>query len=117
MYRVEFYETIDGKSPAMQFLNSLDVKMRAKVDGLIAFLEEYGPSLRLPYSKSLGDGIFELRAEQGGNITRVLYFFAIGERIVLTHGFVKKTRRTPPVEIGRAKRIREDWRSRHGLFR
>ena len=50
---------------------------------------------------------------QGSDITRVLYFFVAGGEIVLTHGFVKKTQKTPAREIERAKRIREDWRSRN----
>ncbi|MEE3452987.1 type II toxin-antitoxin system RelE/ParE family toxin [Dialister sp.] len=39
----------------------------------------------------------------------MLYFFFIGRRIVLTNGFVKKTQKTPPEEIERAKRCRADY--------
>ena len=67
----------------------------------------------MPFSRHLDDGIFELRTVQGSNITRVLYFFVAGGEIVLTHGFVKKTQKTPAREIERAKRMREDWRSRN----
>lgn len=44
----------------------------------------------MPYSEHLVDGIFELRAQSGSNISRILYFFVIGRKIVLTNGFVKK---------------------------
>ena len=57
----------------------------------------------------LQDGIFELRVQETGNIYRVLYFFYIGKRIILTHGFVKKTQKTPPNEIKRAKQYRENF--------
>lgn len=67
----------------------------------------------MPFSRHLEDGIFELRTPQGSNITRVLYFFVVGERAILTHGFVKKTQRTPPREIERAKKARDDWRQRN----
>ena len=67
----------------------------------------------MPFSRHLDDGIFELRTVQGSDITRVLYFFVAGGEIVLTHGFVKKTQKTPAREIERAKRMREDWRSRN----
>lgn len=50
-----------------------------------------GVSLRMPLSESLDGGIFELRAKVGTNISRVMYFFVIGNRAVLTHGFIKKT--------------------------
>ena len=55
------------------------------------------------------DGIFELRCKLGSNITRALYFFYVGKRIVVTNGFVKKTQNTPPGEIKLAKDRRKDW--------
>ncbi|MGN0362131.1 MAG: type II toxin-antitoxin system RelE/ParE family toxin [Bilifractor sp.] len=78
-------------------------EMRAKVLRTIDLLEENGPAFRLPYSGPLGDEIFKLRTKQGSDITRVLYFFFIGKRAVLTNGFVKKTQKTPPsvIEIAR----------------
>ena len=67
----------------------------------------------MPFSRHLEDGIYELRTPQGNNITRVLYFFVVGERAILTHGFVKKPQKTPVREIERAKRARDDWRARN----
>ena len=60
----------------------------------------------------MGEGIFEIRAKQGSDITRVLYFFVVGQKVILTNGFVKKTQKTPPSEIARAKRYRADYHSR-----
>lgn len=59
-----------------------------------------------------GDGIFEIRTKFGSDITRVLYFFVIGRRIILTNGFVKKTQKTPASEIALAKQYRADYLSR-----
>ena len=78
----------------------------------IQALQDMGISLRMPLSASLEDGIFELRAKVGTNISRVMYFFVIGNRAVLTHGFIKKTQKTPPREIERAKNIRDDYMKR-----
>ena len=78
----------------------------------IQALQDMGISLRMPLSESLEDGIFELRAKVGTNISRVMYFFVIGNRAVLTHGFIKKTQKTPPREIERAKNIRDDYMKR-----
>lgn len=88
--------------------------MRAKIFMMLEFLEDKGPALREPYSKPLGDGIFEIRAKQGREITRVLYFFVVGQKIILTNGFVKKTMKTPPGEIDCAKRYRTDYQTREG---
>lgn len=93
MFEVEFYEKSDGTYPAEEFILSQDVKMRAKLFRLLELLELKGHELREPYSKSLSDGIFEIRAIQGNNITRVLYFFVVGKKIILTNGFVKKTQK------------------------
>ena len=111
-YSVEYYETEDGTRPAEDFILSQDKKMRAKLCMSLELLEIKGPELREPYSKPLGDGIFEVRAKQGSDISRVLYFFVVGRKIILTNGFVKKTAKTPPREIERAKRYRADHQRR-----
>ncbi len=113
MFTVEFYSTPDGKEPVALFLDSLDTKMRAKLISLLELLEEKGTSLRMPYSSYLDDGIFELRCIQGNNITRVLYFFYVGEKIIITNGFIKKTQKTPAKEIRLAKNRRDDWIKRN----
>ncbi len=90
-FEVEFYETVGGIQPAKEFLLSLDIKMRAKMASMISLLQNNGYELREPYSKHLSEGIFELRAKAGSDITRVLYFFYVDRHIILTNGFVKKT--------------------------
>ena len=89
--------------------------MQAKLFMMLEFLEEKGPALREPYSKSLEDGILEIRAKHGSDITRVLYFFVVGRKVILTNGFVKKTQKTPKREIERAKRYRADYQLREEL--
>ena len=79
----------------------------------MALLEEKGTELRLPYSRHLDDGIFELRTIQGKNIIRNLYFFFVGSKIIMTHGFKKKTNKTPPEEIDRAKEYRKVYQAKH----
>lgn len=113
MYVVDYYRDKGGKCPVVAFVDSVDVKMRAKLFGRLELLEKYGPLLMMPYGRHLRDGIYELRAVFGSNITRLLYFFADNRRAIVTNGFVKKTQRTPRSEIDRAKRLREDWMARH----
>ncbi|MBQ7516785.1 MAG: type II toxin-antitoxin system RelE/ParE family toxin [Schwartzia sp.] len=86
--------------------------MQAKIVHVVNLIAEKGTHLREPYSKHLEDGIFELRAKVGSDISRVLYFFVVGRKIVLTNGFVKKTQQTPPNEIERAKAYRTDYMNR-----
>lgn len=108
-FTIEFYEKENGDIPVEEFLLSLNVKMRAKLVGIMKILQEKGNLLREPYSKYLDDGIFELRGKVGSDISRVLYFFYYDGKIILTNGFVKKTQKTPKVEIERAKTYRDDY--------
>lgn len=111
-FEVEFYEKLNGEQPAKEFLLGLDKKMRAKMVDTITILQDNGYELREPYSKHLSEGIFELRAKLGSDITRVLYFFYVDRHIILTNGFVKKTQKTPPAEIEKAKKYRADYLKR-----
>lgn len=115
-FEIIFYEREDGTIPVQEFLDSLDVKMRAKMVRTIMMLEANGYELREPYSKSLSSekGIMELRAKVGSDISRVLYFFIIGKKAVLTNGFVKKTQKTPKSEIEKAQNYRADYLRRKG---
>lgn len=88
-FEVEYYEDQNGKYPVEEFILSQEEKMQAKIFRMITLLEEYGNQLREPYSKELDDKIFELRIKQSSNITRILYFFVVGRKIILTNGFVK----------------------------
>lgn len=114
LFEVEYYEKSDGTYPAEEFILSQDIKMQTKLFRLLELLELKGNELREPYSKSLADGIFEIRAIQGNNITRVLYFFVVDKKIILTNGFVKKTQKTPENEIELAKKYRKDYELRKG---
>ncbi len=109
---MEYYELEDGTRPAEEFILAQDKKMQAKIFLSLELLERKGPELREPYSKPLGNGIFEVRAKQGSDISRVLYFFVVGRKIILTNGFVKKTMKIPSREIERAKRYRADYQRR-----
>lgn len=113
-FTVEFYEKENGDIPAEEFLNGLNIRMKTKLVGLIKILQEKGNLLREPYSKPLGDGIFELRCKVGNDISRVLYFFYYNGKIIMTNGFVKKTRKTPRAVIDRAKAYRDDYLERNG---
>lgn len=111
-FEVEFYTKDNGEKPAKNFILGLDVKMRAKILGIINVLEEKGNQLREPYSKHLDDGIFEIRGKVGTDITRVLYFFYYEKKIIITNGFIKKTQKTPKREIELAKSYRKDYLER-----
>ena len=111
-FEIIFYEKEDGTEPAKEFIKRLDKKMQAKMLRTIEMLQNNGYESREPYSKSISEGILELRAKVGSDISRVMYFFVIGKTAVLTNGFIKKTQKTPKEELERAKRYRADFLGR-----
>ena len=117
-FKVDFYKAADGSKPLVSFLNSLEVKMKAKVMANLVLLEEYGNMAREPLSKPIGDGLFEMRTVSGNDIVRVLYFFDGGRIIIATNGFVKKKQKTPRKEIDLAKKRRADYfrRKEAGIY-
>lgn len=75
---------------------------------LVELLIEHGPNLRLPHSRSMGDGLFELRPRGRSGIGRAMYCFLLGKRVVVVHAFIKKTQQTPDKELRIArKRVEE----------
>ena len=112
MFEIVFYRDKKGNCPVKIFLDSTSTKMRARLLMIMSLLERNGPSLREPYSKSIGNGIFEIRAKSGSDIARVFYFFAEGKRIIVTNGFIKKSQKLPKKEIRMAEKYRSDYLSR-----
>src|SRR6266487_3809644 len=69
---------------------------------------------RSPLSTPLGSGLFELRTRSRSDISRVLFFFQRGRRIILLHGFMKKTQKTPPGDLDVARQRMRDYLERYG---
>ncbi len=111
-FEVIAYTKKDGSVPVNEFLYTVSEKMRAKILKEFDLLADYGNELREPYTKHIEDGIFELRIKLGTDISRVMYFFYIEKRIILTNGFIKKRQKTPQNEIDIAKKYRQDYLER-----
>jgi phage-related protein len=80
---------------------------------LADLLEEFGPSLRMPHSRAMGDGLFELRPKGREGIGRVLYCYLVGQKIVMLHSFVKKTQETPKRELNIATARMQEVKNAH----
>ena len=71
---------------------------------LVGLLMEFGPNLRMPHSKAMGHGLFELRARGKEGIGRAFYCYVKDKQIVILHAFIKKTQATPNRELVVAKK-------------
>ena len=67
-------------------------------------ITEHGPNLGMPYIRPFGDGLFEIRAKGREGIGRAFFCTLVGRRVVILHGFIKKTEQTPAKELRIARR-------------
>jgi len=109
-FSIEFYVGLDGSIPTREWLESQPLKMQIKLAALFKYLGDIGKIFNEQKFKHLTgtDQLFEFKADQG----RVLCFFFIGGRVILTHGFLKKVDKTPKSEIERAEKIKKDFEIR-----
>lgn len=73
--------------------------IRADYLRLSELMEEHGADLRMPHSKAMGSGLFELRPKGPEGIGRVFYCTQVGPVIIVLHSFIKKTQKTPNNEL------------------
>ena len=94
----KFYKTEAGNEPVREWLKQLDPKNR-KVIGIDVKTVEYGWPIGMPTCRSMGKGLYEVRSNlSDGTIARVL-FCIYQKNMVLLHGFIKKTQKTPKREL------------------
>jgi phage-related protein len=105
---VFFYRTEAGGEPVREWLKSLPLVEDRKKIGEDIRTVEYGWPVGMPVCRPLGDGIYEVRTSLGQNrIARVMFYIDSRGRMVLLHGFIKKTRATPHGDLELAKRNKE----------
>ncbi len=102
-----FYATSSGNEPVRQWLKKLDVESRRIVGEDIA-TAEFGWPVGMPLCRDMGKGLYEIRSHiTNSRIVRV-FFAPIDGEMVLLHGFIKKTQKTPKPDLDLAiKRMKE----------
>ena len=97
--------TIDYYSEDVRLeIEALPVGIRVSYARLTELLEEFGLELRMPHSRAMGGGLFELRPRGREGIARVFYCTKAGRKIIILHSFIKKTNETPKRELDIARR-------------
>lgn len=109
-WRLIFFRGGRGDEPAREFLRELPKAARIEAGAALTDLERMGPALRRPDADFLAEGIYELRFRAARVEYRILYFFA-GDRVILAHGFVKKSAAVPKRQLEKALTRREIWRN------
>lgn len=111
--KLEFKTMTDkrGNDTLELFLETLDDAQIVNTLALIEKIEFNGLqiAIKMKWVKKLEKNLYEIRAKFGNNNQRVIYFQEVNKQYVITHGFSKKTQKTPIREINKAKRLRERY--------
>ena len=109
---IEFYATSSGAVPIEEFLDTLSDKVVQKIVAVMELAEtERIVSTRF-FKKLSGTELYEFRIRWESSIYRLLCFFDRDNKVVITHGFVKKAQKTPQRQIQMAERFRQDYFAR-----
>jgi len=112
MFHIKFYQDTKGNQLIKEYLLELarktDKSSRIKLNKIDMYMEtlrKYGTRAGMPYVKFICDGIWELRPLND----RFFFFYWKDSTFILLHHFVKKTRKTPFIEIEKAKNKMDDF--------
>lgn len=110
MRQDQFFQTPSGRYPVKEFLDSLDSKEAKKVAWVLRIVRELDRIPTQYFQKLPGtDDLWEIRVQFGGNIFRILCFFDGGEKLILAHGFAKKSQKTPGEDIDLAEKRKREY--------
>jgi len=100
-----FFRTAAGGEPVREWLKSLSPIEDRKQIGIDIKTVEFGWPIGMPVCRPLGDGLYEVRSSLSQNrIGRVLFYIDARSRMVLLHGFIKKTQKTPTADLDLARK-------------
>lgn len=109
--KFEFYTRPNGHSEFLEYLESLNKTSRAKLLARIDKVATYGVSVGIQHNwvKQLDKNLYEIRSRVSNNQQRGIYFHVEDNHYIITHGFTKKTPKTPRREIIHAKELRTEY--------
>lgn len=92
-WKVDLYDGVE------EVILDMPPKLSARMLKLLELIESHGANLGEPHTKSIGDGLFEIRAKAKEGVGRSLFCYLDGTNIVVLHAFVKKTQKTPKKDL------------------
>ncbi|RMC47720.1 type II toxin-antitoxin system RelE/ParE family toxin [Lactobacillus sp. ESL0225] len=114
--RFTSYKRPNGHNEFEEFYYQLPKKDKQKLIATIKSIQDFGLIIatRQEWVKKLDENIYEIRSKVSSNIQRCLYFHADANQYIITHGFTKKTQKTPKREIDHAKVIKLEYDKEKG---
>ncbi|HTF02902.1 MAG TPA: type II toxin-antitoxin system RelE/ParE family toxin [Bacteroidia bacterium] len=106
----KFRTVVDYKTYFKEFISQQKQKVKNKIYWTLALIEDVRqvPETYLKHIEGT-EGLYEIRVQSGSDIFRIFCFFYEGNLVILANGFNKKTQKTPPQEIAKALKIKEEY--------
>lgn len=102
------WEILYYNEDVQEALNDWPVGIRAFYARVTERMITFGPNLGMPFTRSMGKGLFEIRARGKEGIGRAFFCTIVDQRIIILHAFVKKSQKTPKKELDIARRRMND---------
>ncbi len=107
MWKIRYYYS----EPVRQDIEAWPVGIRAVYARITERMEVFGPNLGMPFTRALGEELFEIRAKGQEGIGRAFFCTVVGHEIVILHAFIKKTEKAPRKELALARKRLKEIRS------
>ena len=102
------WEILYYDEKVQELVNDWPVGIRAFYARVTERMVVFGPNLGMPFTRSMRNGLFEIRAKGKEGIGRAFFCTIVEKRIVILHAYVKKTRKAPQKELKIARRRMAD---------
>lgn len=112
---VNFFSTAVGRVPVRQWLRSLDDADR-KAIGEDIRLVQFGWPLGMPLVRKLEEHLWEIRSRLSKRRIARILFTVRDNKMVLLHGFIKKSQRTPQRDLNLARNRRRLWQNEESSY-
>jgi phage-related protein len=113
-WTIVFYRDARGRRPVLEFIESLDDRVQARLRRAIEELRVRNVRATFPLVRHIEGKLWELREESQPNTYRLFYFFFAERRIIFVHAFRKKSQKTPRKEIEAARRRMREFTEQEG---
>jgi len=107
---VVFFKTLAGNEPVRDWLKALEPKDRLLIGQDLQRVQFRFP-IGMPLCRPMGSGLWEVRTDISHGTTARVFFVVHDEKIILLHGFEKRTRTTPPAELELARKRHKEFQS------
>ena len=108
-WEIIYFITASGENPVKEFIESLQLRQKSKIFGIFENIQKYGLDSVIPHIKKLtGTPLWEIRILGQDNI-RVIYLVPKSTTVLVLHGFIKKTQKTPERELSQALKRYKLW--------